>query len=41
MNLIDLILIALLGYGIIKGYSKGLIIELSGFFGIFISFFIK
>jgi len=41
MNLIDLILIALLGYGIIKGYSKGLIIELSGFFGIFISFFIS
>ncbi len=41
MNLIDLIIIALLGYGIIKGYGNGLIIELSSFFGIFISFFIS
>ena len=41
MNLIDLIIIALLGYGVIKGYKKGLIIELSGFFGVFISFFIS
>ena len=41
MNLIDLIIIALIGYGIIKGYNKGLIIELSSFFGIFISFFIS
>ena len=41
MNLIDLIIIALFGYGIIKGYNKGLIIELSRFFGIFISFFIS
>ena len=41
MNLIDLIIIALFGYGIIKGYKKGLIIELSSFFGIFISFFIS
>ena len=41
MNLIDLIIIALFGYGIIKGYNKGLIIELSSFFGIFISFFIS
>jgi len=41
MNLIDLIIIALLGYGLIKGYNKGLIIELSSFFGIFISFFIS
>ena len=41
MNLIDLIIIALLGYGIIKGYNKGLIIELSSFSGIFISFFIS
>ena len=37
MNLIDLIIIALLGYGLIKGYKKGLIIELSSFFGVFIS----
>ena len=41
MNLIDLIIIALFGYGIINGYNKGLIIELSSFFGIFISFFIS
>ena len=41
MNLIDLILIALLGYGLIKGYKKGLIIELSSFFGVFIAFFIS
>ena len=41
MNLIDLIIIALLGYGLIKGYKKGLIIELSSFFGVFISFFIS
>ena len=41
MNLIDLIIIALLGYGIIKGYNKGLIIELSSFFGVFLSFFIS
>ena len=41
MNLIDLLIIALFGYGIIKGYNKGLIIELSSFFGIFISFFIS
>ena len=41
MNLIDLTIIALFGYGIIKGYNKGLIIELSSFFGIFISFFIS
>ena len=41
MNLIDLIIIALLGYGLINGYRKGLIIELSSFFGVFISFFIS
>ena len=41
MNLIDLIIIGLLGYGVIKGYKKGLIIELSSFFGVFISFFIS
>ena len=41
MNLIDLIIIALLGYGLIKGYKKGLIIELSSFFGVFIAFFIS
>ena len=41
MNLIDLIIIALLGYGLINGYKKGLIIELSSFFGVFISFFIS
>ena len=41
MNLIDLIIIALLGYGLIKGYKKGLIIVLSSFFGVFISFFIS
>ena len=40
MILIDLIIIAIIGFGIIRGYSKGLIIELSSFFGIFISFFI-
>ena len=40
MNLIDLIIIAIIGFGIIRGYSKGLIIELSSFFGILISFFI-
>ena len=40
MNLIDLIIIAIIGFGMIRGYSKGLIIELSSFFGIFISFFI-
>ena len=41
MNLIDLIIIALLGYGLIKGYKKGLIIELFSFFGVFIAFFIS
>ena len=41
MNLIDLTIIALLGYGLIKGYTKGLIIEISSFFGVFISFFIS
>ena len=41
MNLIDLIIIALLGYGLIKGYKKGLIIEISSFFGVFIAFFIS
>jgi len=40
MNFIDLIIIAIISYGIIRGYSKGLIVELSSFFGIFISFFI-
>ena len=40
MNLIDLIIIAIISFGIIRGYSKGLIIQLSSFFGIFISFFI-
>ena len=40
MNLTDLIIIAIIGFGMIRGYSKGLIIELSSFFGIFISFFI-
>ena len=41
MNLIDLIIIAIIGFGIIRGYSKGLIIELSSFFGIFIAFFLN
>jgi membrane protein required for colicin V production len=41
MNLIDLLIIAIISFGVIKGYSKGLIIELSSFFGIFISFFIS
>ena len=41
MNLIDLIIIAIISVGVIRGYSKGLIIELSSFFGIFISFFIS
>ena len=40
MNLVDFIIIAIIGFGITRGYSKGLIIELSSFFGIFISFFI-
>ena len=40
MNFIDLIVIAIISFGIIRGYSKGLIVELSSFFGIFISFFI-
>ena len=40
MNFIDLIIIAIISYGIIRGYSKGLIVEISSFFGIFISFFI-
>jgi membrane protein required for colicin V production len=40
MNLIDLVIIAIICFGIIRGYSKGLIIELSSFFGIFVSFFI-
>ena len=40
MNLIDLVIIAIICFGIIRGYSKGLIVELSSFFGIFISFFI-
>jgi membrane protein required for colicin V production len=40
MNLIDLLIIAIISFGIIRGYSKGLIVELSSFFGIFISFFI-
>ena len=31
MNLIDLIIIAIIVFGIIRGYSKGLIIELSSF----------
>ena len=39
MNFIDLIIIAIISYGIIRGYSKGLIVEISSFFGIFISFF--
>ena len=41
MNFIDLIIIAIISFGVIRGYSKGLIIELSSFFGIFISFFIS
>ena len=41
MNLIDLLIIAIISFGAIRGYSKGLIIELSSFFGIFISFFIS
>jgi len=40
MNLIDLVIIGIICFGIIRGYSKGLIIELSSFFGIFVSFFI-
>ena len=39
MNLIDLIIIAIIVFGIIRGYSKGLIIDYQ-VFGIFISFFI-
>ena len=41
VNLIDLLIIAIISFGVIRGYSKGLIIELSSFFGIFISFFIS
>tara|TARA_Y100000385_G_scaffold271708_1_gene311869 strand:- start:1407 stop:1904 length:498 start_codon:yes stop_codon:yes gene_type:complete len=41
MNLIDLVIIAIISFGVIRGYSKGLIIELSSFFGVFISFFIS
>ncbi|MDA8547498.1 CvpA family protein [Flavobacteriaceae bacterium] len=41
MNLIDLGIIAIISYGIIRGYSKGLIIEISSFFGIFMSFVIS
>mgnify|MGYP001382118617 FL=1 len=40
MNFIDLLIIAIIGFGIIRGFTKGLIIELSSFFGIFISFLI-
>ncbi|MBT6214360.1 MAG: hypothetical protein HOI37_02310 [Cryomorphaceae bacterium] len=39
--MIDLLIIAIISFGVIRGYSKGLIIELSSFFGIFISFFIS
>ena len=41
MNLIDLGIIAIISFGIIRGYSKGLIIEISSFFGIFMSFVIS
>tara|TARA_X000001036_G_scaffold289405_1_gene268875 strand:+ start:412 stop:909 length:498 start_codon:yes stop_codon:yes gene_type:complete len=41
MNLVDLVIIAIISIGIIRGYSKGLIIEFSSFFGIFISFIIS
>ena len=40
MNFIDLLIIAIIGFGIIRGFTKGLIVELSSFFGIFISFLI-
>ena len=41
MNLVDLVIIAIISIGIIRGYSKGLIIEFSSFFGIFVSFIIS
>jgi len=38
MNLFDLISIGLIGYGSFRGFSKGLIVEMSSLFAIFLGF---
>ncbi|MEK9756225.1 MAG: CvpA family protein [Bacteroidota bacterium] len=41
MNLIDLLIIGFICYGVIKGFKNGLIIEVFRFIGLFISFFLS
>ena len=41
MNLIDLLIIGSICFGVIKGFKNGLIIEVFSFLGLFITFFIS
>lgn len=41
MNLIDLIIIGFICFGVIKGFKNGLIIEVFSFLGLFITFFLS
>ena len=38
MNLVDLIIGLLLGFGFLKGFAKGLVIELSSLVALFLGF---
>ena len=41
MNLVDLIIIGFICFGVIKGFKNGLIIEVFSFLGLFITFFLS
>ena len=41
MNLVDLIIIGSICFGVIKGFKNGLIIEVFSFLGLFITFFLS
>jgi membrane protein required for colicin V production len=41
MNLVDLIIIGFICFGLIKGFKNGLIIEVFSFLGLFITFFLS
>ena len=41
MNLVDLIIIGFIFFGVIKGFKNGLIIEVFSFLGLFITFFLS
>ena len=41
MNLVDLIIIGFICFGVIKGFKNGLILEVFSFLGLFITFFLS